>query len=234
MRAFTLAEALITLGIIGVVAAMTIPNLINNYQKRSIETTLKETYSILQQTMKFTEYDDVALEDFPDSPTGVKEWFEKYLQPHLKYSNVCISKAGCWHKSGSTKTLNKKVAVADYKELGLGAGNLTIKLYNGSNICIDGISSAYFRSVLGNVTDASLAIYIDANGDRPPNIIGKDIYVMAYTTSKGIVPAGYGLAPEEIDKNCSASANQENAGYYCLQKVKNNGWEIPNNVWKIK
>jgi len=48
-KAFTLAEVLITLGIIGVVAAITIPSLIANYQKRVIETTLKEDYSIMAQ-----------------------------------------------------------------------------------------------------------------------------------------------------------------------------------------
>jgi len=235
LTAFTLAEVLITLGIIGVVAAIIIPGLINNYQKRSIESNLKETYSILQQVMKFTEYDDVALEDFPDSENGVKQWFEKYFAPHLKYSNVCVGDTkGCWHQTGNTKTIKGTNAVADYKELGLGAGNLRIKLYNGANICIDGITSDYFRSVLGDVENASLAIYVDVNGNRKPNIIGKDIYVMVYNTNKGLVPAGAGKSSEDIDKNCSGVSKDNNAGYYCLQKVKNNGWKIPNDVWTIK
>src|SRR5574344_2035276 len=45
--AFTLAEVLIVLGIIGVVAAMTIPTLINNYQVSQYESALKHTYSTL-------------------------------------------------------------------------------------------------------------------------------------------------------------------------------------------
>ena len=49
--AFTLAEVLITLGIIGIVAAMTIPTLINKKQKAEIETQLKENYSIIQQSL---------------------------------------------------------------------------------------------------------------------------------------------------------------------------------------
>ena len=48
-KAFTLSEVLITLGIIGVVAAITIPSLITKYQKKVIETTLKEDYSIMAQ-----------------------------------------------------------------------------------------------------------------------------------------------------------------------------------------
>lgn len=45
-KAFTLAEVLITLGIIGVVASMTMPSLISKYQERVFVERLKQTYSI--------------------------------------------------------------------------------------------------------------------------------------------------------------------------------------------
>ena len=50
---FTLAEVLLTLGIIGVVAAMTIPMLITNYQKKQVAAQLKESYSVFQQAVNF-------------------------------------------------------------------------------------------------------------------------------------------------------------------------------------
>ena len=50
-RAFTLAEVLITIGIIGVVAAMTLPSLINNSQKKELEAGLKKNYSVIQQAL---------------------------------------------------------------------------------------------------------------------------------------------------------------------------------------
>ncbi len=50
-KGFTLAEVLITLAIIGVVAAMTIPTLISNYKKKETVTKLKQTYSILSQAV---------------------------------------------------------------------------------------------------------------------------------------------------------------------------------------
>ena len=46
---FTLAEVLITLGIIGVVAAMTLPTVLNNIQNKQLETALKKSYSLLSQ-----------------------------------------------------------------------------------------------------------------------------------------------------------------------------------------
>ena len=53
-KGFTLAEVLITLGIIGVVAAMTIPMLINHYNTKELEIRFKEADSILQQALKKT------------------------------------------------------------------------------------------------------------------------------------------------------------------------------------
>lgn len=55
--AFTLAEVLITLGIIGVVAAMTIPTLLAKYQEKQTVTKLKQTYSILSQAIRSVQED---------------------------------------------------------------------------------------------------------------------------------------------------------------------------------
>lgn len=58
--AFTLAEVLITLGIIGVVAALTIPPLITNYKARKLHTQFLESYSTIQQAYKLMQNDDVS------------------------------------------------------------------------------------------------------------------------------------------------------------------------------
>ena len=73
---FTLAEVLITLGIIGVVAAMTIPTLITNYQKRETVTRLKSAYAQLQQAIKLSESDNDELGGW-DLTT--RDWFDRYL-----------------------------------------------------------------------------------------------------------------------------------------------------------
>ena len=52
LKAFTLAEVLITLGIIGVVAAITMPMLIANYQKTVIVNQLKKSYSMWNQVFQ--------------------------------------------------------------------------------------------------------------------------------------------------------------------------------------
>ncbi len=235
--AFTLAEVLITLGIIGIVAAMTIPALINKKQKAEIETQLKENYSIIQQSLKMAENDDIAIDSYlAENIESVKSWFYTNLAPYMKYSHVCFNAEGCWQSMGPTKTLAGTVARYNQTNIGVGYNIVTIKLNNGANVSFDSYGTNDIKTLLGrNCTyeDKALGIFIDVNGDRKPNIIGKDIYVAVWT-DKGLLPAGIDETEATVDSNCSATANSVNAGYYCLLKVKNNGWKIPDDVWNKK
>lgn len=71
-KGFTLAEVLITLGIIGVVAALTMPQLITNYKERQRVTQLKKAYSVLQQafTMAVKDYGTPNYWDLAKTDTG--------------------------------------------------------------------------------------------------------------------------------------------------------------------
>ncbi len=51
LKGFTMAEVLITLGIIGVVAAMTLPSLINNNRNKALEAAFKKNYSVIEQAL---------------------------------------------------------------------------------------------------------------------------------------------------------------------------------------
>ena len=66
--AFTLAEVLITLGIIGVVAAMTMPSLISNYRHKVLESQFKKAYSVISQlgAMVISEYGDCSYSQTED------------------------------------------------------------------------------------------------------------------------------------------------------------------------
>ena len=87
-RGFTLAEVLITIAIVGVVAAMTIPTLVSSYQKKLFETKVKYTYSLLANVVERSVADggDIKTWDYGDSyraeDTGkfVKLHFEPYFQ----------------------------------------------------------------------------------------------------------------------------------------------------------
>ncbi|MBQ8168716.1 type II secretion system protein [bacterium] len=102
-NAFTLAEVLITLAIIGVVAAMTIPTLVSNYKKQVIETRLAKFYSTVNQAIKLSEtdngslttWDALELDKSIDSngnqvnrTTNMLEWYNKYFSSYLKTAKI--------------------------------------------------------------------------------------------------------------------------------------------------
>ncbi len=97
-NAFTLAEVLITLGIIGVVAALTMPVLIQNYKKHIIETRLQKFYSTMNQAVKLSVIDNTETRNwvFPDyysgqiSPEEVDEFYNKYFDKYVKVAKKDI------------------------------------------------------------------------------------------------------------------------------------------------
>ncbi|MCD8024809.1 MAG: type II secretion system protein [Candidatus Gastranaerophilales bacterium] len=102
-KGFTLAEALITLTIVGVVAAMTIPSVLNHYKKTEVSSKLKKFYSEMTQAIILSELDNGPSEQWQET-SGTRdddgvllgsvnreaalEYFEKYLAPYLRYTKI--------------------------------------------------------------------------------------------------------------------------------------------------
>lgn len=85
-KAFTLAEVLITLGIIGVVAALTLPVLIQNHRKHVVETRLEKFYSTINQAITMAEAEYGERESWYNNNSTLTdyEWFNKYLTKYVK------------------------------------------------------------------------------------------------------------------------------------------------------
>lgn len=101
-NAFTLAEVLVTLGIIGIVAAMTMPALIANHQKKATAVKLARFYTIMSQAVLRWQSDDgIIPDDFSfeeTSGTYIEKWYRdtigKYIQTvSLKSTNSIFSAA---------------------------------------------------------------------------------------------------------------------------------------------
>ena len=77
VQAFTLAEVLITLGIIGVVAAMTLPTLINDKRNKELEAGFKKAYSIIQTAFNKMSYDEGQIINNENYPS--QNLFQRYI-----------------------------------------------------------------------------------------------------------------------------------------------------------
>lgn len=96
--AFTLAEVLITLGIIGVVAALTLPALISNYKKQETTARLKKFYSTMSQAIILSENDNGSSKEWTkayyldlddDSNKSLTlNYFNTYLKSYIKYTSI--------------------------------------------------------------------------------------------------------------------------------------------------
>ena len=222
--AFTLAEVLITLGIIGIVAAMTLPTLIQKQNDAAIIASLKKNYSILSQALVksqlklgfFETWDIDTSGSNPEeggTPANMKNVYNA-IKPELKVLKECEDKAGCWHK-GVTKDLRGSNSGRD--SIGIGSGIFIFKLADGTNISIDDFAPATLNQIGSNYNKSTYAFWVDANGDKRPNTIGRDIFLFILT-DRGLVPAG-------IDHytKCDTKSTALYSGAACTAKVLSEG-----------
>ena len=201
LRGFTLAETLITLGIIGVVAAMTIPVLVSNYQERQIATKLKKNVSLINQASRLAQNDDIVLEkkDYEDNQSGEdkisSDWDLDFLLDYLTVAQDCGHEAkGCF--SENYKQLNG-LKERNFEQL---ARYKKFVLMDGSSIAFEGWTG---ENLAGEM-------WIDVNGKQKPNIVGRDIFLFRLN--------GYVIYPYYKDSyNGKVSASGYNAASWVLQ-----------------
>ena len=178
-KGFTLAEVLITLGIIGVVAAMTLPTLIQNHQKRSLEVATQKFYSTMSQAVKKYMADE-GVDDLRNTPLAsenYEEWdspetiasIRNFVTKYLKVVEECDHEANnCFAPTyknwdGSAPDYNF-TTVANWSE------KRDYVLADGAVIRI-----RYY----GDMTfPGPIELYIDVNGKKGPNRVGYDLWNM--------------------------------------------------------
>ncbi len=173
---FTLAEVLITLVIIGVVAALTVPNLINNHRKTEVETRLKSAYSILANMFKAAEADNGSFStwDFSEftgqstSREDVRDAFiNKYMLPYLK---IASDKTQTFGEFGYKKIITPDGT--DYYSMTDSSRFLT--LANGMVFWTRSYGAEINN---GNIINYYMYIFADIDGpNRGTNTLGKDIF----------------------------------------------------------
>ena len=87
-RAFTLAEVLTTLAIIGVVAALTIPALVHKYQQKQYYTQFMKTYNTLSKVIQLVFSQDGPFESITEEDISDDELFNKYFAEHFNIASV--------------------------------------------------------------------------------------------------------------------------------------------------
>lgn len=214
-KAFTLTELLIALGIIGAIAAISIPTLVSTINKRALTAQLKNVTGSIQQLMA----DQMVMKKTKKlSETDFASAATLLTNENFSIASVCANaQTDCWK---TTATGSDKIT---YKMLNGSASTVrnasTVILKNGAildyitlSIDIDGGKD----KIIGN-------FYVDVNGNEPPNIWGRDIFSL-YVTENGKITNYNGdesKTAEEYIATCKSSA-----GSYCYTAIVRSGWKM--------
>lgn len=164
LPAFTLAEVLITLVMIGVIAAMTIPTLIRNMNNIQYGSSFKKTFSAFSQAVnKITQDNGGSIKELCDDSIC----FRNLLTTHLSVIKSCDKgySDGCRYSgaTGQNGQVDSGFSWAeDVPAVVLNDGNI-LQFYLASKSCADPAHGCGF-------------VTIDVNGMKPPNREGQDVY----------------------------------------------------------
>lgn len=232
--AFTLAEVLITLGIIGVVAALTLPTLIQNHQKQVYVTGAKKATTTLENMFKKIQADDNVTE-----LTNTSLVADGYCSPIFGEQGNNIN--GCEEAYGNPSVIDK--TFSKYLKVvktctGTSCPKITYKEKRGGSLYNTefGQILTFGQEVRFYTADGmrysfswdglQMNINFDTNGDKGPNEVGRDMFYATYCFEDNkILYAGNEAAAHD---GCLQPQNRDNyinkqgsIGY-----LMSNGWKM--------
>ena len=225
-RGFTLAEVLITLAIIGIVAAMTIPTLISNHKKKTVETRLAKFYSTMTQAMQlstvkngyYTTWENLENQRIEREDgsayyytANALEWFNKYLISYLKISKI------------------EEVANSEEGKVAVYFPDGSLMLFSASSFVFYPYAQDYEKSIVDE--ESGLV-------GRNRDVSGINYFTFSFSSNSewlkgnGFMPylSGYWDGTREDLLNdpivgCNENAEVERA--FCTKLIQMNNWKIP-------
>lgn len=216
-NAFTLAEVLVTLGIIGVVSAMTVPALLQNHQRKSYVTQIHKVYNELQQAALQYMTDKNAVNLVEAGLTNDINAVDAFMKTYFKIVQECDSMDDCF--ADEYKSLQGSVDSSYSRDI------RSFVLANGASIRPSYAPEGSYKL---------LNIGVDINGKKGPNILGRDFFFFAVYKNgliddySGDVNDNAPLTEEARDNmfNTQCNAGAPGSSWGCFGKILNDNWEM--------
>ena len=251
---FTLAEVLITLGIVGVVASMTLPTLNNNVQKQTYEAGAKKAYNILSNAVSMYMVDQ-GVDDLSETPITTATGLAAFVNTYFRVATDC----GTRYSSSDASCFSKELYSLDHSKTDdLSADNCAqvVTIADGMAFCFENRTHKLPKRVEVDIvapfkpakapskpgiidpdqikppTDVTqgipLAVQVDINGSSGPNVGGRDVFYMLVASNGQIVSP---------TKNCDVSTQTERDK--CVTYYSKNAEPMPIGLlqyygWKMK
>ncbi len=175
---FTLAEVLVTLGVIGVVAAVTMPTLVSNHQRKVYVTQLKKVYSEFQQAA-ISQINSRNAINLLEAGVRSDDAMRTFIQSQFNVVKDCTgTPSDCLADSYKNISGGAVTAYADTTAscfaLSSGAAicakyNVSLKYFSSSRP-IQAMNLNYIEGLIGD-------LIIDVNGKKGPNTVGRDLFI---------------------------------------------------------
>lgn len=213
---FTLAEVLLALGIIGVVAALSMPTIMGNYQKKTYLTSLHKVYNELSQAVEqaMTDKNAGTIDEAGlTSQTALNNWVKTYFKVTHNCegnSSKCLAPSNQYRKLKNTESFITSRSTHNYYALSNGA---------------------VIRPLIAKEGAKRFNILVDTNGKKAPNTLGRDVFFIGVYNNGGIDDYAEGRnAPlSNSDRNTlftdQCNANNGSA-WGCFGKILADGWQM--------
>ena len=220
-QAFTLAEVLITLGIIGVVTALTLPTLVKTYERKQLETAFKKSYSDIGRLVGLI---SAEIGTVPTTETidviSLRLIIRKKL-PKVKDCGISTTNISCLGIDTTFADWLSKSYKRFDGQTSLGVHHMHWSLDDGMFILSDGRLLFLDNSVVPQTYIFS----IDTNGLKKPNRFGYDLFMFCVNPTNGKIGGCSGGNPT-VTRNWDCTA----VGYGCANKTLENPEEYFKNL----
>ena len=183
--AFTLAEVLITLGIIGVVAAMTMPSLIQHHREKAMVTSLEKFVSTISQAVDLYKADNDCVDSISTCVSYISKGDEncENFAPIAAKMNVIASVKNA-NKSTADWLPDKAYNYYGEEQEGIYGGVSKRNIGTCAYLLNDGTTFAV------DINPTNFDIMVDVNGKKLPNRVGQDIFPLLIGADANFVYAG--------------------------------------------
>jgi len=198
--AFTLAEVLIVIGIIGLIAEFTLPELINNFQEQIYKTSYKKAYSALSQVYSMiVAENNWTIKGAFSTPNEFRDLFLSKMS-YIKKCDWAEVQGGCWNSIGAY-TLTGQTIIGGGSGWWFYPSVVGAVLKDGTSLIFDVNYDVYQCNNSAATYPECARAFIDTNGLKPPNRAGKDI-LWIYIYEDRMKPFGNGTSCTGF--NCSS------------------------------
>ncbi len=238
-KGFTLAEVVLTLTLVGVIAAITIPTMIHETNKKATIEQLKKSASTLNQAIyNATITNGTVMSWNWSSKDNVLEIMQRVISPRLNVGFNC---------SGDVTGIN---AQCTYPIRGIGDTEIANESFEAKSRVIlnDGSMIAFSKGFVsqtevddakqddtgeanktgsdctwgGNPKAVCGIFMVDVNGSKKPNMVGKDVFFYSLNLSGAVLPYGAEQGEEFVDTQCGEGGD----GSTCAAKLAKDGWDV--------